>query len=116
MLSRFCRDSKSSSINMSLAGRRRHSEPVPQARTGNSTGASFIEASEAGWLRFTWIEWQDRMIAAHFGFHWQHTWYKPSFTIDLAQRSPGEVLLRRLLLAAIREGADAFDFGLGDER
>jgi len=76
------------------------------------------EASEAGWLRFTWIEWQDRMIAAHFGFHYnrRYLWYKPSFAIDLAQRSPGEVLLRRLLLAAIRESADAFDFGLGDER
>ena len=42
-------------------------------------------------------------------------WYKPSFAIDLARRSPGEVLLRQLILAAIEEGAKTFDFGLGDE-
>ena len=42
-------------------------------------------------------------------------WYKPSFAVDLAQRSPGEVLLRRLLLQAMEENARMFDFGLGDE-
>ena len=42
-------------------------------------------------------------------------WQKPAFAIDLARRSPGEVLLRQLLLAAIAEGATVFDFGLGDE-
>ena len=44
-----------------------------------------------------------------------YLWYKPSFAIDLAQRSPGEVLLRHLLLAALEEGAHTFDFGLGSE-
>ena len=29
--------------------------------------------------------------------------------------SPGEVRLRQLLLAAINEGASAFDFGIGEE-
>ena len=42
-------------------------------------------------------------------------WYKPSFAIDLARHSPGEALLRQLLLAAIEEKACAFDFGLGEE-
>ena len=76
-----------------------------------------LVAAKTGWLRFTQIEWQGRAIAFHFGFNHRGTflWYKPSFAIDLARHSPGEVLLRQLLLAAIAEGAHTFDFGLGDE-
>jgi CelD/BcsL family acetyltransferase involved in cellulose biosynthesis len=71
----------------------------------------------AGWLRFTRLDWDGRPVAFHFGFchHGRYLWYKPSFAIDLARRSPGEVLLRQLLLAAVAEGARTFDFGLGDE-
>jgi CelD/BcsL family acetyltransferase involved in cellulose biosynthesis len=74
-------------------------------------------ADEAGWLRFTRIDWNGRPIAFHFGmcYHGRYLWYKPSFEIELARRSPGEVLLRQLLLAAVEEGAHTFDFGLGDE-
>ena len=73
--------------------------------------------SEKNWLRFTVINWQDKAIAYHFGFHFKSSflWYKPSFDIGLASHSPGEVLLRQLLLQAIRENANIFDFGLGDE-
>ena len=42
-------------------------------------------------------------------------WYKPAFAIELARHSPGEVLLRQLLLRVIEESAHTFDFGLGDE-
>jgi len=75
------------------------------------------EAGASGWLRFTSVEWHGRPIACHFGFCYRgsYLWYKPSFAIDLARRSPGEVLLRHLLLAARDEGAHTFDFGLGDE-
>ncbi|HEV8384589.1 MAG TPA: GNAT family N-acetyltransferase [Candidatus Acidoferrales bacterium] len=74
-------------------------------------------AAKAGWLRFTRLDWQDRAIAFHFGFCYRGNffWYKPSFALELARHSPGEVLLRQLLLAAIAEGAHTFDFGLGDE-
>jgi CelD/BcsL family acetyltransferase involved in cellulose biosynthesis len=74
-------------------------------------------AGPAGGLRFTRVRWNGRPIAFHFGFSHggSYLWYKPSFAIDLARRSPGEVLLRHLLLAALEEGADTFDFGLGDE-
>lgn len=70
-----------------------------------------------GWLRFTRVEWNGRPVAFHFGpsYGGSYLWYKPSFEIDLARRSPGEVLLRHLLLAAEAEGAHTFDFGLGDE-
>jgi CelD/BcsL family acetyltransferase involved in cellulose biosynthesis len=74
-------------------------------------------AAAAGWLRFTRLEWQGRAIAFHFGFchRGNFLWYKPTFAIDLAYRSPGEVLLRQLLLKAMEEKAHKFDFGLGDE-
>jgi CelD/BcsL family acetyltransferase involved in cellulose biosynthesis len=70
-----------------------------------------------GWLRFTRVLWNEAPIAFHFGFFYRgsYLWYKPSFAIALARWSPGEVLLRQLLLAALAEGARTFDFGLGDE-
>jgi len=75
------------------------------------------EARDAGWLRFTRVEWDGRPIAFHLGFCHDGTylWYKPSFAIDLARNSPGEVLLKHLLHAAVEEGAATFDFGIGDE-
>lgn len=74
-------------------------------------------AGQSGWLRFTRIGWQGRAIAFHFGFRHRgiFLWYKPSFAIELAKQSPGEVLLRHLLLASAAEGTHTFDFGLGDE-
>ena len=75
------------------------------------------EATGAGWLRFTRLEWQDRAIAMHFGFCFggSYVYYKPAFATDLARHSPGNVLLRRLLLSAVNEHAATFDFGIGDE-
>jgi CelD/BcsL family acetyltransferase involved in cellulose biosynthesis len=75
-------------------------------------------AGDTGWLRFTRLDWNNKPIAFHFGtcYRGNYLWYKPSFAIDLARRSPGEVLLRQLLLAARDENARVFDFGLGDEK
>jgi CelD/BcsL family acetyltransferase involved in cellulose biosynthesis len=69
------------------------------------------------WLRFTGIRWQGRMIAYHFGFAYKDTfmWYKPAFNIELSKYSPGEVLLRQLLLLSINNEYACFDFGLGEE-
>lgn len=74
-------------------------------------------AGEAGWLRFTRVDWNARPIAFHFGFCYRgsYLWYKPSFDVALARYSPGEVLIRQLLLAADAEGVHTFDLGLGDE-
>ena len=74
-------------------------------------------ASETGWLCFTVLTWQQNPIAFHFGMNYKGNflWYKPSFDITLAKHSPGEVLLRQLLLKAICEKAAYFDFGLGEE-
>jgi CelD/BcsL family acetyltransferase involved in cellulose biosynthesis len=72
-------------------------------------------AAETGWLRFTRVLWDGRPIAYHFGFLYggRFHWWRPSFAVDLARRSPGEVLLRQLLLHAIDQQARVFDFGLG---
>jgi len=74
-------------------------------------------ADETGWLRFTTVTWNEQPIAYHFGFMFNGSflWYKPSFDINLSKHSPGEVLLRNLLINALAEGALIFDFGLGDE-
>lgn len=70
-----------------------------------------------GRLRLTSVLLDGRAVAMHFGtFHGgTFLWYKPAFDIELARRSPGEVLLRQLLLRAVEEGATTFDFGIGDE-
>lgn len=73
--------------------------------------------SGTDFLHFTVIQWQGKPIAFHFGF-WYHRkflWYKPSFEIEWAKHSPGEVLIRQLMLQAIQTEAAIFDFGLGDE-
>ena len=70
-----------------------------------------------GWLRFTIIRWNKIPISYHFGFNFSDffLWYKPTFDISLSRNSPGEVLIRQLLIRAIEEGTQIFDFGLGDE-
>jgi CelD/BcsL family acetyltransferase involved in cellulose biosynthesis len=73
--------------------------------------------ANAGWLRFTRVDWNRTPIAYHFGmaFGGSFLWYKPSFELSFARHSPGEVLLRQLLIAAHHEGADTFDLGIGDD-
>lgn len=75
------------------------------------------DISPTGWLRFTRIDWNGRPIAFHYGLSYRgrYSFGIPSFAIELSRHSPGEVLLRQLLLAAIDEGAETFDFGIGDE-
>ncbi len=72
---------------------------------------------ESGCLRFTALLLDEEPVAFHFGFHSNGTtlWYLPTYDLRFAQCGPGEVLLRHVLLQAIEEGADVFDFGIGDE-
>ena len=75
------------------------------------------EISPTGWLRFTRVNWNGKPIAFHYGLCYQgrYLFGVPSFDVELSRFSPGEVLLRQLLLASISEGAKTFDFGVGDE-
>ena len=70
---------------------------------------------EAGWLRFSTMAWKGRPVAWHFGWSYggYFAWGIPSFDASIARYSPGRVLLRHLLLAAVEEGARTFDFRAG---
>ena len=73
--------------------------------------------AESGWLRFSRMDWGERPIAFHRGTCYQghYKYGKTAFAPDLTRYSPGTVLLRHLLLAAIEEQAHTFDFGAGSE-
>jgi CelD/BcsL family acetyltransferase involved in cellulose biosynthesis len=74
-------------------------------------------AAQSGWLRFSRIDWNGRPIAFHYGFCYRgrYLYGLPTFDVQLARHWPGEVMMRQLLLAAIAERADVFDFGIGGE-
>ena len=69
-------------------------------------------------LRFTRLAVGDAPIAFHLGFvhGTTFTWYKPTYDVALARKSPGEAMLKTLLDAAVEEGLTTFDFTLGGER
>jgi CelD/BcsL family acetyltransferase involved in cellulose biosynthesis len=70
-----------------------------------------------GWLRFDVVLFNGAPLAFHFGFEYQHRfiWYKPTFDVQFASKSPGEVLIKFLLDDAIRKGLEEFDFTVGSE-
>ena len=70
-----------------------------------------------GWLRFDVVLFNGAPLAFHFGFEYQRRfiWYKPTFDVQFASRSPGEVLIKFLLDDAIRKGLEEFDFAVGSE-
>ena len=74
-------------------------------------------ATHTGWLRFIRLDWEGRPIAFQYGFCYRGRYVREitSFAIDLARRSPGQVLLRQSLLAAMDEKARTFDFGIGEQ-
>ncbi len=76
-----------------------------------------LEAADSGCLRFSLLRWQGRVIAYHYGYEFggRYYWGMPSFEADVAQHSPGRLLTRHLLLAAVEEGADLFDLGTGTQ-
>jgi CelD/BcsL family acetyltransferase involved in cellulose biosynthesis len=66
--------------------------------------------------RLTCLEWQGRAIACEFAWIYRDIYFAvaSSFAPDLALRSPGQVLQRRIVLAVLRDGLAAYDFGEGD--
>lgn len=70
-----------------------------------------------GYLAFDVLMLDDRPLAFHLGFefHGRFIWYKPTFDVSHAPKSPGQVLLKFLLEHAIRQGFDEFDFTIGGE-
>jgi CelD/BcsL family acetyltransferase involved in cellulose biosynthesis len=69
------------------------------------------------WLDFSFLEFNNSIISYHFGFFYNKKliWYKPSFDVQFAEHSPGEVHLRFLIDQAVEMGAEELDFTIGDE-
>ena len=70
-----------------------------------------------GWLRFDVVLFNEEPIAFHFGFEYGNKfyWYKPTFDVRYAKRSPGEVLMKFLLEDTIDRKLSEFDFTVGSE-
>lgn len=73
--------------------------------------------AESGELRFTTVTLGGELVASHFGMQsgGRLTWYKPTYAPAFAALSPGEVLLRALILRAAAECCSELDFTVGDE-
>ena len=70
-----------------------------------------------GWLRFDVVVFNGTPLAFHFGFEYRNRliYYKPTFDVEFASRSPGAVLLKYLLEDAIERNLEEFDFTVGSE-
>lgn len=70
-----------------------------------------------GKIIFTVLQLDDHNIAYHFGLISgdNFIWYKPTFDISVSRYSPGEILLRELLLMSLERGFREFDFSRGKE-
>ena len=101
-----------------------------QRWAGTPTPSAFANTSErifyrnlvagfdgTGRLWFTRLCTAEGPVAFHLGFECEgtFTWYKPSFAISLARRSPGEALIKALLDRAIARELATFDFTVGGE-
>lgn len=69
------------------------------------------------WIIFSILTYNESPIAYHFGFLYNGilTWYKPAFDIDIKSKSPGTVMLKKLIEYAIENGADELDYTIGNE-
>lgn len=75
------------------------------------------EFDGSGKLLFTELSVGAHPVAYHFGFvhNGALIWYKPSFDIQLSRNSPGEALLKELMVFVERNNLDELDFTIGDE-
>lgn len=78
----------------------------------------FLELAEpTGCVRFLRINWNDRPFAFEFAWYYRGTHYSAPwcFAVEYANQSPGHILLRQSILAALAEGLDRYDLGAGDQ-
>jgi CelD/BcsL family acetyltransferase involved in cellulose biosynthesis len=75
------------------------------------------ELAPTGALTFDVVWLDEEPLAFHLGFEFHGTfiWYKPTFDVRHAQKSPGQVLLKFLLEDAINRKLSEFDFTIGPE-
>src|SRR5258706_2639064 len=75
------------------------------------------EIHPRGWLRFDVVLFNGAPLAFHFGFEYlrRFIWYKPTFDVRFASRSPAEVLIKFLLEDPIERKVEEFAFTVGSE-
>lgn len=77
----------------------------------------FLElAAGTGWVRYLQIDFNGKFLAGEFAWHYDGTHYAGPWCFDvaLANHSPGRVLLRHSILAALAAGLKRYDFGGGE--
>lgn len=69
------------------------------------------------WLTFDMLTLDGAPLAFHVGFEYRRRfiWYKPTFDVGYAPKSPGQVLIKYLLETAIERRLEEFDFTVGSE-
>lgn len=69
-----------------------------------------------GWLLLTIVTLDGQAVAFHYGFVYERRllWYKPSFSPQHAQLSPGEVLIAELFHYCRAQRLSELDFTIGD--
>lgn len=78
----------------------------------------FLESvADLGWNRLLWLEWNGELLGAtmdwyYHGAHFSGPW---CFALAHAKFSPGQVLLRQMVQAALDAGLHTLDLGTGDQ-
>ncbi len=77
----------------------------------------FLElATDTGWIRYLQIDWKGKFLAGEFAWYYNGTHFAGPWCFDVAQanHSPGRVLIRHSILAALAAGLRSYDFGGGE--
>jgi CelD/BcsL family acetyltransferase involved in cellulose biosynthesis len=101
-----------------LHDRRRQAESTLASSRARSFHAAFAaSALDRGWLRLWFLELDGEPVASWYGWRLgdRYSFFNGGFDPALSKLSPGMVLLARVLESAFEEGAQVFDFLLGDE-
>jgi CelD/BcsL family acetyltransferase involved in cellulose biosynthesis len=101
-----------------LHDRRWQGESSLESPRARSFHAAFAAAAlDRGWLRLWFLELDGEPVASWYGWRLgeRYSFYNGGFDPSRSKLSPGLVLLARVVEAAFEEGAQIFDFLLGDE-
>ena len=101
-----------------LHDRRFEGQTSLSSETARAFHAEFAAAAlERGWLRLWLLEVDGEPIAAWYGWRLggRYAYYNSGFDPERSDLRPGLILIAGIIRAALEEGADEFDFLLGDE-
>lgn len=76
-----------------------------------------IVLGEKGWLDFSYLELNKKMVACHFGFRYNKKlyYYIPTFDPEFAVYSPSKILIMKMIDESAKEKIEEFDFLRGLE-